>query len=717
MAIEQFLLALEAGLGHGETALFPVSIFRVKEGVNYNPGDPNYDLFKLAIRVSAKRLFPNFAFLDAPYNLQYYKPGHPETEVGYMGAVTGEDVISLRIDKDRIVTLPFEEAYDTYANYDGLVEIKDRTEWVEVKQWHNYPDGGDWFDVRFSNGRYLRMTADHPLPTQRGRVLCEDLRVGDEVPISLPQINNPVKEPSFDPWVLGVLVCDANCNVTVSLALDEMDVAKELVRRCGGTITEQSRAEKGNYLDVYIPHGDSSAIGTIPMIRFFGSKTKAHRHLPEDFLSWDANNRAALLAGIIDADGYLNNTKGCHVQIGSTNKTLAIEEMLLAQSLGFDARMYKTTYGRGKDSPRYHVSFRMTHNLPIVCNKKRAHLMGQTTLDISGTAVITDIVFVGATGQRRYDVTTASDRFDVSGINSHNCRTRVMGNIYDPSREIAYSRGNLSFTSINLPRLAIESQGDKGVFFAWLQDILEATMKQLLDRFEVQASRKARNFPFLMGQGSWLDSEKLDPDDEVREVLKHGTLSIGFIGLAECLKALIGKHHGESEDAQKLGLEIIGYIRSFCDRKSQALGMNVTCLATPAEGLSGAFTRRDKEKYGIIAGVTDREYYTNSFHVPVYYNISAAKKIALEAPYHALTNAGHITYVEMDGDPTANLEAFEKTIRYMKECGIGYGSVNHPVDRDPVCGYTGIIKDECPHCHRQDRRSYTEKIPRLCAKE
>lgn len=382
MAIEQFLLAAEAGLGHGETPIFPVSIFRVKEGINYNPGDPNYDLFKLAIRVSAKRLFPNFCFLDAPFNLQYYKPGHPETEVGYMG-----------------------------------------------------------------------------------------------------------------------------------------------------------------------------------------------------------------------------------------------------------------------------------------------------------------------------------------------CRTRVMGNVYDPTREIAYSRGNLSFTTINLPRLAIESHGDVTVFFDKLQDILEATMKQLLDRFEVQASRKARNFPFLMGQHVWLDSDKLKPDDEVREVLKHGTLSIGFIGLAECLKALIGKHHGESEEAQQLGLEIVGYIRKFCDIKSQQLKMNVTCLATPAEGLSGSFTRRDKVKYGIIPGVTDRAYYTNSFHIPVYFNISAAKKIELEAPYHALTNAGHITYVEMDGDLTQNLEAFERIIRHMKECGIGYGSINHPVDRDPVCGYTGIIRDECPHCRRVESVLKHERIPRLCAKQ
>ena len=377
LAIEQLLLATEAGLGHGETPIFPIQIFRVKEGVNYNPEDPNYDLFKLAMRVSAKRLFPNFAFIDAPFNLQYYKSGHPETEVAYMG-----------------------------------------------------------------------------------------------------------------------------------------------------------------------------------------------------------------------------------------------------------------------------------------------------------------------------------------------CRTRVMGNVYDKTREVAPGRGNLSFTSINLPRLAIESKGEIVIFFDLLRKMLNKTMMQLLDRYEIQASRVARNFPFLMGEGVWMDSDKLSPDDEVREVLKHGTLSIGFCGLAECLVALIGEHHGESQNAQKLGLKIVSYIRDYCDRKSKELGMNVTCLATPAESLAGRLLRADKAKYGVIKGVTDREYYTNSFHVPVYYNLPAMQKIDIEAPYHALTNAGHISYVELDGDPTKNLAAFERIVRHMKEAGIGYGSINHPVDRDPLCGYNGIINDICPCCGRTEYIQIKEKIRR-----
>ena len=367
LVMEQLLLATEAGLGNGETPIFPIHIFKVKEGVNYNEGDPNYDLFKLACRVSAKRMFPNFSFLDAPFNLQYYKPGHPETEVGYMG-----------------------------------------------------------------------------------------------------------------------------------------------------------------------------------------------------------------------------------------------------------------------------------------------------------------------------------------------CRTRVMSNVCDPTREITYGRGNLSFTSVNLPRIAIRSHGDLDWFFEDLDRKIDLVIDQLLDRFRIQCGKRVRNYPFLMGEGVWLDSEKLGPDDEVGEVLKHGTLTLGFIGLAECLKALIGVHHGESDEAQNLGLEIVGHMRQRMDEATEKYHLNFSLIATPAEGLSGRFVKIDREKYGVIPGVTDRDYYTNSFHVPVYYPISAFEKIAREAPYHELTNGGHISYIELDGDPTQNLEAFESVVRAMKEAGIGYGAINHPIDRDPVCGYTGIIGEVCPRCGRRE---------------
>ncbi len=282
------------------------------------------------------------------------------------------------------------------------------------------------------------------------------------------------------------------------------------------------------------------------------------------------------------------------------------------------------------------------------------------------------------------------------------CRTRVIGNVHDPSREIVTGRGNLSFTSINLPRLAIEANHDIDKFYDALDNMMNLAIDQLKDRFRIQCMKKVRNFPFLMGQGIWMDSEHLSLDDSVEEVLKHGTLSVGFIGLAETLKCLIGEHHGESERARALGIEIISRMRNRLDAEAKATKLNFSLLATPAEGLSGRFVRIDKKKYGIIEGVTDRAYYTNSFHVPVYYPISAFEKIRIEAPYHELTNAGHISYVELDGDPLQNLSAFEKIIRCMKESGIGYGSINHPVDRDPVCGYTGIIGDKCPMCGRPE---------------
>ena len=282
------------------------------------------------------------------------------------------------------------------------------------------------------------------------------------------------------------------------------------------------------------------------------------------------------------------------------------------------------------------------------------------------------------------------------------CRTRVMGNHYDPTKEVTCGRGNLSFTSINLPRLGILAKGDMDVFYKTLDKRLALCCRQLLHRFEIQKKKTVKNYPFLMGQGIWIDSENLNINDQVGEVLKNGTLSVGFIGLAETLVALTGKHHGESEESRKLGLEIITHLRKYLDDESEKTGLNFTLLATPAEGLSGRFVRIDQKRFGKIPGVTDREYYTNSFHVPVYYPISAFEKIRIEAPYHALTNAGHISYVELDGDTAKNPEAFEAVIRCMKESGIGYGSVNHPVDRDPVCGFTGVIDDVCPRCGRHE---------------
>ena len=290
------------------------------------------------------------------------------------------------------------------------------------------------------------------------------------------------------------------------------------------------------------------------------------------------------------------------------------------------------------------------------------------------------------------------------------CRTRVLGNVVDPDKQVTPGRGNLSFTSMNLPRLGIKhgivgvnalDKADMKGFYEELDELMDLVKDQLLERFDVQCNKRVYNFPFLMGQGVWMDSDKLKPTDKVKKVLKHGTLSIGFIGLAECLKALIGKHHGESKEAQKLGEEIVSHMRKKCDEYSEKYNLNFTLLATPAEGLSGRFVNIDRDIYGKIPGVTDRAYYTNSFHVPVYYNISIADKLAIEGVYHKYTNAGHISYIELDGDPSDNLEAFESIVRIMHDSDIGYGAINHPVDRDPVCGYVGIIKDVCPRCGRR----------------
>lgn len=294
------------------------------------------------------------------------------------------------------------------------------------------------------------------------------------------------------------------------------------------------------------------------------------------------------------------------------------------------------------------------------------------------------------------------------------CRTRVIGNVADPEKEISNGRGNLSFTTINLPRIALNANKNFDKFFEELDYKIDLVARQLLHRYKIQCSKRVRNYPFLMGNNVWIDSDNLSIDDTLESVLKHGTLSVGFIGLAETLVALTGLHHGESDTIQNVGLDIIQHMRNRMDFLSQKYKLNFTLLATPAEGLSGRFVKIDRQKYGVIEGITDREYYTNSFHVPVYYPISAAKKIKLEAPYHALTNAGHITYVELDGDPMDNLEAFEQIVRYMHDCGIGYGSINHPVDRDPICGYTGVIHDVCPRCGRRDGEEVSvEKLKEL----
>lgn len=547
MVSEGLLLAVEAGLGRGETAIFPITIFKVKEGVNYRPQDVNYDLFQLAIKVSAKRMFPNFSFLDAPFNLSFYKAGDFHTEAAYMGCVDGIEVISYKIE-EQVYVESFQRAWHRlekshtvkFAGYSQYMDLKEvrifdstKGKFVTCQRIIKNPDKGDWHMLLLGNGNLFFATADHPLPVKdKGRILVKDIQKGD------------------------------------------------MVYKAKNLLLEKESAKKE------------------------------------------------------DSEGFL---------------------------------------------------------------------------------LVEQIKLLGHRDRCSYDVTTSSDRFDVSGIQSHNCRTRVLNNEAGPSQ--ATSRGNLSFTSINLPRLGIKhglkETPDIDGFYQELEEKVELVKEQLLERLRYQGQRKVKNSPFLMGQGAWLDSDKLGPNDTLEDVLKHGTLSVGFIGLAECLTALIGKHHGQSGDAQALGLEIIGRMREQLDRYSKEYRLNFTLIATPAEGLSGRFVKMDKEIYGEIPGVTDRDYYTNSFHIPVHFDILVFKKIQLEAPYHRLTNAGHISYVEFDGSPLTNLEAFEKVIRTMKETGMGYGSINHPIDRDPVCGYTGIIGDTCPQCGRKEGKVAFERIRRV----
>lgn len=327
------------------------------------------------------------------------------------------------------------------------------------------------------------------------------------------------------------------------------------------------------------------------------------------------------------------------------------------------------------------------------------------SMEVSAKRLFPNFVFIDAPFNLK-DYKPGDYRTEIATMG---CRTRVFGSIFPESNGIATGRGNLSFTTINLVRIGIKhgiclgerKEADWSGFYKDLDEKMDLVAGELLERYEFQANQHVRNFPFLMGEGNWFGSDKLGWNDTLRDVIKHGTLSIGFIGLAECLVAMTGRHHGESEESRELGLDIITHMRERCDAYSKKYHLNFTLLATPAEGLAGRFTKIDRKEYGKIKGVTDRDYYTNSFHVPVYYPIGAFEKIEIEAPYHALCNAGHITYIELDGDPSDNIEAFEAVIRKMKECGIGYGSVNHPVDRDPVCGYSGIIEgDRCPSCGR-----------------
>lgn len=321
---------------------------------------------------------------------------------------------------------------------------------------------------------------------------------------------------------------------------------------------------------------------------------------------------------------------------------------------------------------------------------------------VTGKRLFPNFSFIDAPFNAQYNDGTPESEVAYMG-----CRTRVMGNRH--GAETSIGRGNLSFSTLNLVKMALVSSDIKA-FYRMLNDYFDIAIEQLRDRFEYQCKRRADEFRFLYAQHVWRGGETLAPDDEVRYVLKQGTLSVGFIGLAETLQVLLGSTHAESREAERLGLEIVTHLAERVKEAADRYDLNFSLLATPAEGLSGKFVVKDQEAFGMIEGVTDRAFYTNSFHVPVYKDVSIREKIRIEAPYHALCDAGHITYVEVDGSLAHNSEAVEAIVRLMRKHDIGYGSINHPVDRCGNCGLEGIIDEACPTCGESEQ---IERIRRI----
>lgn len=754
MVMETILKSTWDGLGNGEIPIFPIQIFKLKAGVSYNKEDPNYDLFELSCKVSAKRLYPNFVNLDAPYNAELYVPGHPETEMATMGCVESSEILHYTIDGLEYIET-FEKAYNRISNLrrsteysynsdyidvsDIDVRVKDSVHgFVKVKKFIKNKNVNNFNVIKFSDGYSLTATSDHPLPVVgKGRTFVKDLNIGDKVEVSRNDAVNSddkfmtayFKEYTY---LLGVILADASykTQICISLGLDEKDVVdyiKSIVNDLGYrlNVKEQHRDTKGDYFDCCIRGIKELRYAESELASIFGGYKKAERSIPSSLLTASRKYRLAFLAGLMDADGHVTcsdsrdgeTERSARFSIGSTNKALAMTELALIRGLGYKAKMDRNKYSSKHSKIRYIIEFEITDELvaEMHCGKKinKANTVDRckfSDVDAVEVVSITSGCEENELNGISYDLETESDMLDISYISSHNCRTRVSTNKHDLGKQVIPGRGNLSFTSINLPRLAIMSNGDIDKFYKLLDNRLELVHKQLLQRFELQCLKHPINYPFLMGQGVWIGSDLLGPNDDIRDILKNGTLGVGFIGLAETLTSLIGEHHGQSERAEKLGLEIIQHMRDYTDAWSENEHMNYGVIGTPAEGLSGRFVRMDKKKFGVIPGVTDKEYYTNSSHIPVSFPISATKKIQLEAPFHAIENGGHILYIEMDGDPTKNVGAFMKVVRYMHDNNAGYFAINHPVDRDPVCNYTGIIDDVCPRCGRKEGEPMTMEM-------
>lgn len=744
--MRELLKSTYKGVGNGSTAIFPIQIWKKKRGVNYLPEDPNYDLFKLACKVTAKRFFPNFINLDAPFNQHdKWKANDPHRfkyETATMGCVDGQEIVTYKIN-GKLFVEPIslmwkrlsqsnhiqpsnKEGFDegVFIDLDGI-EIADQDKFVNCLRIIKNPDNGDWVSVTLSNGRVLTVTSDHPWSVVgKGVVLTKDLSLDDEIELIDTQYseNSDTNNDTEMAWLKGFILCDGcyDHQMMSTIGIDEKDIlykyCKIYEEKIGRSvwINERHRGKKGDYYELKACSNRDTNNFKKELANEFGGIRKNNRRIPNWVFSASEQVRSAFLAGIVDADGYINSQRDrAKVQVGGVNKSLALQTMLLAQSLGVPAKVYENHYNKqNHDKVRYRIEFDAFHLLLqyMASAKKKRHFSELYDVIPIHSGRVTKIVKIGYRGKSSYDVTTSSEHFNVSGIRSHNCRTRVFEDRHGEKTSIG--RGNLSFSTINLPGLALSVMNEPfdqrmRDFIFKLDEAIELTGKQLYERYKFQCTAMAKQFPLLMS-GMWMGSEKLKPEDEVREVLKHGTLGVGFIGLAECLIALVGKHHGEDGEAQRLGLDIISHFKEKVDELANKYDLNFSVLATPAEGLSGKFTKKDKIKYGIIKGITDKDYYTNSNHVPVYYKCSATHKAEVEAPYHPLTRGGHIFYVELDGDATHNVEAVMDVVRLIDKYNIGYGSVNHNRNRCLDCGYEDATKDlkTCPHCG-------SERIDRL----
>lgn len=734
--IREILNSTYDGVGNGETPIFPIQIWKLKKGCSAEKGDKNYDLLELACKVTARRFFPNFINLDAPFNINdLWKENDPERykyECATMGCVDGSEIITYKF-KNSLYVESFKRMWNRLSDYFKVkqqINGCDKHLYLDVTNVKIYDtERGfvnvkrlirntaiNWVNVRMSHGRSLLCTPDHPFHTQRGKVRADELKQTDIININPHQYSE--ENLIFDSdkaWLLGFILCDGcyDGHVSSSIAFDTendiQDIYIQRMKKCFNNdvkIVERHRGVKGIYKDL------CSTKDVTHIIDYLSTKfeglTKSRRHIPNEVFSWNRSAKLNFLAGMIDADGYINPTThgGSVVQMGSTNKELALQQMALAQSLDMPCVIYQNHYSKtNPNAIRYRIEFAPTEELlsVIVSQKKVDNYVNNVTDYEHYKANVLEVYRVNDKCDFSYDVETESDHFEVSGIYSHNCRTRVFEDRHGEKTSVG--RGNLSFTTINIVKLALECMKikdyDKKIetFYKKLDKYTDIAVRQLHDRYNFQRTALKSQFPLLMA-GLWNGSEKLQKNDNVENLLNTGTLGVGFIGLAECLIALTGKHHGESDETQKLGLEIITHLKDRVQMWADKYDLNYSVLATPAEGLSGKFTKKDKKDFGVIEHITDKEYYTNSSHVPVWYHCTIKHKAEVEAPYHPLTLGGHIFYVELDGDATHNPEAVMQVVEIIRKNNIGYGSINHLRNRCLDCGWESAAKDlkQCLEC-------------------